>query len=131
PGFIAHPNGAEFPTRRMVGYPRWVAQTWPRFPLSAAMPAAEAVRARQPVLLETWQERQARFPEFARVRAEGGDGALVALPMIVLGRVVGALRWSFPTDRTFDEQDRIFLLTLAEVCGQALERTRMSEAERQ
>lgn len=129
-GLVALLDGEELTTLRIVGYAPEAAKNSQRFPISAALPAAEAVRNREQVILQTRQERQTRYPDFAHVCALGGDGALVAMPMIVLGRVIGVLRWNFASERCFDEQDRSFLLTLAEICGQALERTRLYEAER-
>lgn len=128
-GLVVQFDGDELTTLRIAGHPPEVADVWKRFPLSAPYPTAEAVRTRRPVIVTTRQELQSRFPEFALVYPE--NGTLIALPMVVLGRVIGALRWSFPTGRAFDEQDQSFLLTLAELCGQALERTRLYEAERQ
>jgi PAS domain S-box-containing protein len=44
-------------------------------------------------------------------------------------RPIGALTFSFPRGRIVDDDDRSFALTLTEKCSQAIERTRLYEAE--
>jgi serine phosphatase RsbU (regulator of sigma subunit) len=46
------------------------------------------------------------------------------------GRPAGALMFSFPNTRDFSEDERAFLVALAEQCSQALERARLFDAER-
>jgi two-component system CheB/CheR fusion protein len=87
------------------------------------------VREGAPIILETPEQRQARYPQLAHIRADGGDGALVALAL-THGRLVGGMVLRFSTPRTFREEDRALMLTLAAVCAQALERARLYDAER-
>ena len=57
--------------------------------------------------------------------------AWAAIPLLVEGRVSGALGLSFGEAHVFNGDERTFLLTLASQCAQALERARLYEAERQ
>jgi GAF domain-containing protein len=82
------------------------------------------------VLLRSFEERSARYPAFAEVPALGGDGAVAAVPLLVPGRVVGGLRYSFATDRTFTDRDVALLATLAGLAARALERARLLDAGR-
>src|SRR4051794_26177388 len=75
------------------------AAKWHRFPLEAPSPLAEALRERKVVVLETFAERLARYPALEGVLACRGDGAVVALPMVVRGEGVGSLGWGWPADR--------------------------------
>jgi signal transduction histidine kinase len=56
---------------------------------------------------------------------------LGSIPLIVEGRVLGGLGFSFPNPQTFSEDDCAFMLALAQQSGQALERARAYAAERQ
>jgi signal transduction histidine kinase len=56
--------------------------------------------------------------------------AIVALPLQIEGRLLGAIAFSFPQEQRFGDRERDFLLTLAELSAQALDRARLFEAER-
>jgi GAF domain-containing protein len=123
-------DGTEFVCLGVLGYPEEVATGWRRLPADHPVPIAVAVRDRSPVFITTRQECAALYPLLSRVRGTGADGALAALPLLVRGRPIGALGLSFPTDRDFSEQDRQFMLTLAGLCANALERARLYDVER-
>jgi PAS domain S-box-containing protein len=114
---------------RIAGAAPEVATTWQRFPLAAPVPLAEATRERTAVVLETFAERSARYPALGGFSPDE-KGAMVALPMVVRGEVLGSLGWGWPADRPFTAEDRAFLLTLAGLCGQALDRARLYDRER-
>jgi serine phosphatase RsbU (regulator of sigma subunit) len=90
---------------------------------------ADALRTGRPVLLTNAAEAALRYPELVEVRATARLEAIAALPLRRHGgRVFGVVSfgWDGPVD--FGEQNRALLETLAELCAQALERTRMSDA---
>jgi PAS domain S-box-containing protein len=116
---------------RIAGAVEDVARKWGRFPLAAPVPLAEAVREGKVVVLETFVERSVRYPALEGVLSPDRDGAMVALPMVARGDVLGSLGWGWPADRHFTDEDRAFLLTLAGLCGQALDRARLFDAERE
>ena len=91
---------------RIAGAVPEAGRTWQHFPL------AQAIREREVVL------------------SLDENGAMIALPMIVRGEVIGSLGWGWAADRSFGDEDRSFLGTLAELCGQALDRARLYAAER-
>ncbi|MBW4678548.1 MAG: PAS domain S-box protein [Microcoleus vaginatus WJT46-NPBG5] len=124
--------GTEFENIRIVGYPQEVVDAWTCFSADAPLPIADAVRRRQAIVLETQAERNAFYPHLVSVHLESSsiDGALVAIPMIVNERVIGGLGLGFPEERKFNQDDRAFMLALAQQCAQALERARLFEAER-
>jgi signal transduction histidine kinase len=101
-----------------------------RFPLTADLPVARAVRERRPVLLLTAEE-MAPYAFVARERgAPGAIGALAALPLVLEDRALGAISFGFPAARTFTEGDLALLEALGHQCAQALERASLFEAER-
>jgi serine phosphatase RsbU (regulator of sigma subunit) len=91
----------------------------------AELPAAAALRTGEPVWLESRQERDRRFPELADL--ERGTVSLCAVPLVVGDRRLGALRFSFPQPRLFDEDQQRFVLALAAQTAQALDRAQLYE----
>lgn len=55
------------------------------------------------------------------------DSAFVRLPLHYQGQVIGAITF----DQSFTEHERSFMLSIAEVCAQALARARLYETEQQ
>jgi PAS domain S-box-containing protein len=90
---------------------------------------ADAMRTGRSVLLTNAAEAALRYPDLVEVRAAARLEATAALPMRRAdGRVFGvlAMGWSEPVD--FGEQNRLLVETLAGMCAQAVERTRLSDA---
>ena len=54
----------------------------------------------------------------------------MGIPLRAGEESIGAVYLAFPTDRTFDADDRRFMITIADLCSQALERARLYEAVR-
>jgi serine phosphatase RsbU (regulator of sigma subunit)/anti-sigma regulatory factor (Ser/Thr protein kinase) len=94
---------------------------------NAELPAAVALRTGEPIWLESRSERDRRFPEL--IGFEPRTVAICAVPLIVQGRRLGALRFSFDETRLFDGGEREFVLALADHTAQALARAQL-QAER-
>src|SRR5215213_2055713 len=114
----------------VLGYESEIAQWAQRLSLDGPTLVAEVARHSEPILLPTWEERIARYPHHRRVHARGGDRAVAGLPLQVEGRTIGALSLAFPSDRAFDDDDRRFMATVADLCAQALQRAELYEALR-
>ena len=99
--------------------------------LDDALPATDATRTREPVLLASPAEIAERYPgEVADAAERSGLAATAHLPLLRPdGSTMGAIGfgWSEPTQ--FTPTVRATLRTLAELCSQTLERTRLGEAE--
>jgi PAS domain S-box-containing protein len=115
---------------RIAGYAPEVVAGWPEFPASLPLPLGEAVRTRDVVLVATPQDHAARYPGRVPVAAEGGSAAWAAIPLLLGERVLGAVGLSFADERPFGEGDGALLRAVGTLCGQALERARLYEAER-
>jgi hypothetical protein len=112
-----------------VGFPPEVVEHWKHFALETRVPLADAVREKLPVLLESFTKSNERYPTIGQLASVTGSHALVALPLTVKGRTIGAMGLSFPREQNFEEDDRAFMLALAQQCAQALERARLYETE--
>jgi PAS domain S-box-containing protein len=95
-----------------------------KVPLHLELPLTRAVRERALVILATPDEVRARFPMFERVATVGGGG-LLAAPLIVDGRLLGGFQLCFGEGRHPRDLDSDFVLTLAELAAQAIERSRL------
>jgi serine phosphatase RsbU (regulator of sigma subunit) len=91
----------------------------------AELPAAVALRTGEPVWIESRQDRDIRFPDL--VNLESGTVSMCAVPLVVGDDGLGALHFSFPRPRLFDEDERRFVLALAAQTSQALRRAQLNE----
>jgi PAS domain S-box-containing protein len=101
-------------------------------PLHAKTPMSDTIRTGQPVWVETLQEYRQRYPEIAQsTRPITHSEALIFLPLMAHGRVIGGMGMSFRKAYKLDGDEQDFLWLLANQCAQALERARLFESESQ
>lgn len=112
------------------GYHESLVSQWRRFPLASATPIGEAVRTGALVLVESPEQRDEHYPSLRGASPTSGQ-AWAAIPLIVEGRVIGALGLSFAERRSFNTDEQAMMRALAHHCAQALERARLYDAERQ
>ncbi|MBN1209820.1 MAG: GAF domain-containing protein [Myxococcaceae bacterium] len=110
-----------------VGYPEEVLARWLRMPLSSPVPLADAVREGRPQWLSSRAEWLARYPH---ITPSSSSRAAAALPLLVKGRVLGAIGLSFLNERGFSEDDRTFFTAVGHACAQAIDRAQLYEEER-
>ena len=113
-----------------VGYAPEAVARYARIPLDADFPLAEAARLGAPIILRTPAERDAHYPALEALRQANGAGAMVAVPLTVEERRVGAIGINFPPSATLDADEERFILALAHQCAQSLDRARLYELER-
>ncbi|HBB33839.1 MAG TPA: hybrid sensor histidine kinase/response regulator [Cyanobacteria bacterium UBA8803] len=115
---------------KAIGYPQSIVDPWLRFPLTASVPIADAIKLKQPIWLESREIWRQAYPHLASQYADSPYKAWAAIPLIVEGRAVGGIGLSFQEARTFSEEDCGFMLALARQCAQAIARARAYAAER-
>ncbi len=113
------------------GYPQEMLDTWSRFPMTAEIPIADAIKMQQPIFLPSREAWAQRYPHIATQYADIEHHAWAALPLIVDGSTVGGMSFSFPTLQQFSPEDCSFIQALAQQCAQAIQRARAYAAERQ
>lgn len=91
-------------------------QAWQRFPLDAPMPLAIAVRTAAPI----WMDSPEAWHAYTTSPPLSEYTARAALPLIVEGKTVGGIGFSFAELRTFSDDDKAFMLILATQCAQAI-----------
>jgi PAS domain S-box-containing protein len=122
-------DGRSFLTLRAVGYPAEMTERLAVVPVDTPSMFGEVVRRREAIFIESGAERAAAYPYFGKIPVEGGNGAAAALPLLFEGRPIGAIGFGFPADRPFSPEERDLLLTIADLCAQALERARLHAVE--
>ncbi|MBD2516212.1 PAS domain S-box protein [Nostoc sp. FACHB-973] len=122
-------NGTELEILRAVGYEEELVNLWRRFSIHTAAPLAEAVRTKQPVWQESTATRVDRYPHLAKEYAQYNYGGWTSIPLIIEGRAIGGMSVAFAENHQLNQDDRAFVLALAQQCAQAMERARLYEAE--
>jgi signal transduction histidine kinase len=111
------------------GIPEESYKPFRRYELSVPGPLSEAVLTRQPIVIPTAQDYAARYPDLAPYIRRNGTQASASFPLIAHGKVNGGFIISFPYPKTFNEDERDFLLALAQQTAQALERAYLYDSE--
>lgn len=96
--------------------------------LDMPFPIVDAVRHGQPVWVENPEEAAPYYPRLKEIVPNAC--AIVALPLTIQQRVIGALGLIFTSPRTFSSDDQVHLQVIANQCAQALERAWLYESER-
>ncbi|MFC4454006.1 PAS domain S-box protein [Deinococcus sonorensis] len=111
------PDGAFLELLGSAGYEEQPGNAWARVPLSGPVPAAEAIRTGQDLLLSAsaWDSL---YPQLPRSSYQ----AAAALVLNHEGRPAGALTLHFRDDLQFTPEHRQFMRALADQCAYALER---------
>ncbi|MDT5122327.1 MAG: hypothetical protein QOC96_1809 [Acidobacteriota bacterium] len=122
-------TGTELEMTAALGFPQELTDRWQHFPLSAEVALADAVREKSPILVESFDEWLHCYPMLGPLSSVTGNHALVAYPLIVKERTIGAVGLSFRETQKFTDDDRAFMQALAQQCAQALERARLYETE--
>jgi signal transduction histidine kinase len=81
------------------------------------------------VFIPSREQVQTDYPELTPLLAWSPHAAWAALPLVVEQRVLGILSVSFEQPWGLDAEERSFLLALAEVGSQAVDRARLYESE--
>lgn len=123
-------NGQEINILASLGYPDSVIRVDPEL-FSLRTPMSDCIQTRQAIWLESQAELARRYPELASLPGSSAYEASVVLPLIVGNRVLGGLAFSFVDVRSFEQEEREFLLAVAQHCAQALERGRSEDALRE
>ena len=95
--------------------------------LNDEVPISAAVRTGRPVVCRSRLERDERFPKMAEFLAP--YGASVVLPLAVRDRIIGAVSMHRRDGSPLPDSALEFMQAFAQQVAQALERSRLSEAE--
>jgi len=80
----------------------------------ARNPWSDGVRLCEAIWLSSIEDRKARYPDLC---VDDDVESLAVLPLVAHGAAFGVLGLAFAVPRRFDETERMFLMTLADVCA--------------
>ncbi|CAN5710806.1 hypothetical protein BH11MYX2_BH11MYX2_00380 [soil metagenome] len=110
--------------------PQAYLDAWRTVPAGAEVPAMRVVQRCTPIWVENEADYARDAPEaIEQARAAHRVWAFVALPLVINGRGMGVVTFSYQGDHTFTEAERTFLTALVRTCAQALDRARLFVAE--
>ncbi len=116
-----------------TGLPGDLKENYARFPLSRDTPTAECLRTALPIFIGTRDGPGGlieRYPSLRDVWDTVGRSAIATVPLIVGGKAMAAMSFTFADPQAFTQDDREFFLTLAGQGAQAMERVEAFAAER-
>jgi PAS domain S-box-containing protein len=113
-----------------AGYSDDALERYRFIPIETEFPLCDVVRTGESLLLPSAAARAERYPQLGDLRRDNGAGAMAAFPLRADGRIVGALGFNWPEERSFSPEDVAFLDVLSQQCAQALERARLYDEER-
>jgi signal transduction histidine kinase len=93
-------------------------------------PIRDAARSLEPIVIENAESFRKRYGDLAAIVSSIRDRARVAFPLRAGDVTIGAVTLGFPP-RSFDANELDFLVAMANASAHALERIRLSDAERQ
>ncbi len=126
-GVVAVQDGTTARVAAARGYPGEVLRVGSTIALEARLPLPWVLRTGQPRWLETRDDWLRDFD----APSSGLGPVGVGVPLIVEGRVIGAIAFRFEgEERRFTGGERRLVETLAELCAQALDRARLFDVQR-
>jgi PAS domain S-box-containing protein len=111
------------------GYDEERLEAWSTFPVSGDLPMSVAVREGRPLWSDSAEDARRRFTDLAE--AEFRFESLAVLPLMVEGRVNGAVAFSFREPREFSPEEQALMFAATQQAANALERAKLHEAERE
>ncbi|WP_025414986.1 sensor histidine kinase [Gemmatirosa kalamazoonensis] len=112
-----------------IGLPAEVRAALHELPLDAPVPFAEVARTGAPLFLPT-EAALRTYPDWGAAMTAAGAGSAAVVPVWANGELRGVLGLAWPEPRTFDEDERAFVLTLGVMCAQAIMRAHLRDTER-
>ena len=128
--YLLSSDGSELELVGQRGHPQSAMEAFRRLPLDARSPLTDAARERVPGFYESFEDFWKRYPALRAAIGAGNFEASAALPLVERGQLLGVLGTRFEHPRAFTTGDRALLLTVSDLCAQALERARLFAAER-
>ncbi|MGE0026478.1 MAG: SpoIIE family protein phosphatase [Thermoleophilia bacterium] len=121
-------DGTTLTTLVLLGYNDAVGREFPSYAITADLPTPDSIRE-GPVWLHDGDEVRAAYPHLRRFHESMSHEAVAALPLVVEGEPIGGMALSFADAQVFDEEERAFLSSIADLAAQALDRARLYELE--
>ena len=120
---VLEEDGHTIRTVAAVGFETDIVAGWPTFDIGDDAPLSEAMRLREPLLIDSSEELAARYPSYTRTAAPGGPAVVV--PLLYEDRAVGGMYFRYDSPAAVVDADKPYLLALGRQVAAALERARL------
>ncbi|HET6282739.1 MAG TPA: GAF domain-containing sensor histidine kinase, partial [Polyangia bacterium] len=108
-----------------------VVEGWRQGTIAVPPVVRTAASTREVQWFETHEALVTAFPSVKNAHTPAARlQALVALPLKLGQRMLGVIGFTYSASKQWDDEEKDFLLTIAEVCAQALDRAFLYDAER-
>jgi signal transduction histidine kinase len=130
--WLVEDDGQTVTLARSLGYSGSAARQFDRLSLDAqpSTPALDSIRRGEPIWIPSQEALIEAYPHLGSAVTPGRSYRVSCMPLISHGRTLGALGLTIEGARDIGEEERDFLLLVAQYAGQAIERLRLLEAER-
>ncbi|MGZ5261405.1 MAG: ATP-binding protein, partial [Burkholderiales bacterium] len=122
-------GGSTLTLLRQHGHPRESEANFRTLDLSSKGPLTDAARKQLPLFLDSYATCAELYPHLREAMSRGGFEASAALPLIAHGQLMGVLGVRYSEPRAISDARRTMLMTISDICAQALERARLFAAE--
>lgn len=112
---------------RAQGYPADIIAAWASIPVDAPVPLTEVIRSGEAIWLESSAAIAEHYPLLSESRMASSNLALIAIPLIAHGQVLGSIGLSFAEERVFAIEDRAIILAMSRQYAQAIYRVQTEE----
>ncbi|MEO7082968.1 MAG: GAF domain-containing protein [Gemmatimonadaceae bacterium] len=123
------PPNATLHVVHAIGVPAEAKTALEELPLDAPGPFQDVARRGEPLFMES-AEALEESGDWGKAMLAAGAGAAAVVPVWANGELRGVLGLSWTERRTFDKDERAFVLTLGVMCAQAIMRAYLKAAER-
>ena len=123
-------NGRSIEPLAVRGVSDQFAAALPQFAADPPASIIKAIKSGKPIFSPSAQDLLASFPDLGAIPVAPGR-AFACIPLVVESRAIGAMVLTFDALRLPDPDDRELFLAIGRLCGQALERARLYEAEQE
>ncbi|GEM45558.1 hypothetical protein DC3_11930 [Deinococcus cellulosilyticus NBRC 106333 = KACC 11606] len=123
-------NGDQLEVMTYQGLTSQTMKAMQRFPVAAPLPASEVVRTHKPLFFESREAFWEAYPHLKEMNLRSQVSAMAYCPIPFEDQTLGVIMFGFEQPRTFATQERVFMATLAQQSGQALERLRLQQCEK-
>jgi PAS domain S-box-containing protein len=121
-------DGHTIRTVSEAGFKAPITPNWATFDVNDDAPLAEAIRLREPIVIETTEALRARYPNLMSM-VPGDGGPAVVVPLIYEDRPVGGMYFRYAERGSVAATDAGYLAALGRQCAAALERAALYEAQ--
>lgn len=108
--------------KRLEGYSEETFLKRKRFPVSADVPSAQAIRFRKPIFMG--RSELIKFSDLKQNDVSKGN-SFACLPLTMGSEAFGAISFSFASQKQFSQEEKDFMLAISRQCAQAIHRSQL------